>query len=53
MGYSTTFDLHPDGDRILVRKLVQEEGTEQTFDHVVWVQNFFDYLREQVPTDGN
>ena len=53
MRSSTTYDLDPDGTRILVRKLFHEEGTEQTFDHVVLFENFFDYLREQVPTDGN
>ncbi|MCH8218414.1 MAG: PD40 domain-containing protein [Planctomycetes bacterium] len=28
--YRTTYDLHPDGERLLVRKLVEEEDTEQT-----------------------
>ncbi len=46
--YRTTYDLHPDGERLLVRKLVEEEDTEQTLDHVVLFENFFDYVREQL-----
>ena len=51
-GFRTTYDLHPDGQKILVRKLV-EEDTEQTFDHVVLFENFFDYVREQLSTSEN
>jgi len=46
------YDLHPDGQRLLVRKLASD-ATEQNFDHVVLFQNFFDYLQEKVPTSGN
>jgi serine/threonine-protein kinase len=46
------YDLHPDGQRLLVRKLAGD-APEQNFDHVVLFQNFFDYLREKVPTSGN
>jgi serine/threonine-protein kinase len=52
-GYHTVYDLHPDGERLLVRKLVEEEDTEQTFDHVVLFENFFDYVREQLSTSKN
>jgi len=44
-----SYDLHPDGTRLLVRRLADDKS-EQNFDHVVLFENFFDYLREQVPT---
>ena len=48
----TSYDLHPDGKRILVRKLSEIETNEQqTFDHVVLFENFFNYLREKLPTN--
>ena len=52
LAYRTIYDLHPDGERLLVRKLVEEEA-EQTFDHVVLFENFFDCVREQLSTSEN
>jgi dipeptidyl aminopeptidase/acylaminoacyl peptidase len=45
------YDLHPDGQRQLVRSPVADpdEEKEQLFDHVVLFENFFEYLRTQVP----
>ena len=45
------YDLHPDGQRLLVRSPVAnlDEGKEQAFDHVVLFEHFFEYLRTQVP----
>lgn len=45
------YDLHPDGQRLLVRRPVEDLDEEkgQTFDHVVLFENFFEYLRVQVP----
>jgi Tol biopolymer transport system component len=50
-GYPS-YDLHPDGKRLLVSKHLENESqeAEQTFDHVVLFDNFFDYLRDRVPT---
>ena len=46
----TLYDLHPDGERLLVRNVADINDTEQTFDHVVLFENFFDYVREQLST---
>ena len=46
------YDLHPSGEKILVRKLAEsldEEEAEQTTSRVVLFENFLDYLREEVP----
>ncbi|MCH7921095.1 MAG: hypothetical protein IIC50_24390 [Planctomycetes bacterium] len=52
LAYSTIYDLHPDGERLLVRKLAEEE-TVQIPDHLVLFGNFFDYVREQLSTSEN
>jgi hypothetical protein len=41
------FDLHPDGQRFAVLKPVDE--SDESGDHVVLVQNFFDELRRLAP----
>jgi len=51
--YSTPFDLHPDGERLLVRKREEEDDTDQTFDRVILFENFFDYVRQQLSTSEN
>jgi hypothetical protein len=45
-----SYDLHPDGHRFAVRKGLGEE-IEDDRDHVVFIQNFFDYLKEKVPVE--
>ena len=47
---STIFDLHPDGERVLVRSRVEPSDTEQDFDHVILFENFFAHLEKIVPT---
>ena len=44
-----TYDLHPDGRRFAVRTAPAGERNPDRH-HVVFIQNFFDYLREQVPS---
>jgi serine/threonine-protein kinase len=41
-------DLHPDGERLLVRSRA-DGAVAPAFDRVVLFENFVDYLREQVP----
>ncbi len=48
--FSTYYDLHPDGERLLVSRLADVNDIEQTFDHVVVFENFFDHVREQLST---
>ena len=43
-----TFDLHPDGQRVAVLKAAGQQA-EETRDHVVFIQNFFDELRRVAP----
>ena len=50
---STDYDLHPDGERLLVRSVADVNEPEQTIVHVVLFDNFFDYLREQLSTGEN
>jgi hypothetical protein len=50
-GNKNTYDLHPDGERLLVKSLADVNDTKQVFDHVVLFENFFDYLREKVPVE--
>ena len=53
-GTGEDYDLHPDGQRLLVRKLAEvedgEDNEQQTFDHVVLFQHFDEHLRQLVPT---
>ena len=49
----TVYDLHPDRERLLVRSFADVNDTEQTFDHVVLFENFFDCVREQLSTSEN
>jgi TolB protein len=42
------YDIHPDGTRLLVRRLANEADAEP-IDHVVLVENFFEILKEKVP----
>jgi len=44
-----TYDLHPDGRRFAVRTSAAGERNPDR-QHVVFIQNFFDHLREQVPS---
>ncbi len=45
------YALHPDGERVLVRTIADANEVEQTFDHVVLFENFFEHVRKQVPTE--
>jgi serine/threonine-protein kinase len=46
-----SYDLDPDGNRLLVRTLEDKEEYDNDSSQVVLFENFFDYLREHVPTD--
>ena len=41
--------LHPDGHRLLVRKSLSED--EFDLSHIVLIENFFAYLKQQVPVE--
>lgn len=46
----TDWDLAPDGKRLVVLTSVQQQSAAPQQDHtVVFLQNFFDYLRQRVP----
>lgn len=47
-GGSRRFDLHPDGDRVLMARVPPPQETARQ-DRVVFVFNFFDELRRRVP----
>jgi hypothetical protein len=49
-GFYGGIDLHPDGERLLVRPRAEGE-VAPIYDHVVLFENFIDYLREQVPVN--
>ncbi len=49
-GAARTYDLHPDGERIVVLKASGDEA-EAKRDRVVLIQNFFDELRRIAPAD--
>ena len=46
---SRSFDLHPDGQRFAIAKLVTGSETQAKLDRVVLVFNFFDELRRLAP----
>ena len=48
-GKAPSYDLSPDGKRLLVRKLADGRQRDP-LDHLVWFQNFSEYLKEKVPT---
>lgn len=48
--YTPSYTLHPDDQKLLVRKRAAEES-QLDLDHVVLFGNFFDYLNEKVPVD--
>ena len=45
---SLNYGLHPDGQRLVVRKGAGED-TDVDLTHPILFENFFDYLKEQVP----
>ena len=46
-----SYDLHPDGTKLLVRKLADVEGEEnQSLDQVVLFQHFDEHLLKEAPT---
>ena len=47
LGGRSGFDLHPDGKR--VAGIVNTDQADTTVDQVVFVFNFFDYLKSTVP----
>ncbi len=44
-----SFDVDPNGSRVLVRKQVNDAAMAETRSHIVLFENFLDYLREKVP----
>ncbi len=52
MRASRSFDVHPGGQRVLVREYSEEyQAALQKTDHFGFFENFFDYLKEKVPID--
>ncbi len=49
----TSFDVHPDGERLLVKSMADVKDTDPTFDHVVLFENFFEHVRKQLSTSEN
>ena len=50
MRASRSFDVHPGGQRVLVRELSKEsQAAQREMDHFGLFENFFDYLNEKVP----
>jgi hypothetical protein len=50
-GPRRSFDLHPEGKRIAIVK-GEESSSQDTHDHLVFIENFFDEVRRLAP-DGN
>ena len=49
-----SYDVHPDGTKLLVRKLADVEAVEnQSLDKIVLFQNFDEHLRKIAPTGKN
>jgi serine/threonine protein kinase/Tol biopolymer transport system component len=48
---SNNYDVDPNSDRLLVRSLVEADEPEQTFDHVVVFDNFFEHVRKTLSTN--
>jgi hypothetical protein len=46
------YDVEPGGRRFLVRQLEDEEEAAK-ITHINFILNWFDELRQRVPTDGN
>jgi serine/threonine-protein kinase len=46
------FDLSPDGSRLAVIQSPQEAGEQKPNTQLTFLLNFFDYLRQRVPTEG-
>jgi hypothetical protein len=46
----SNYDLAPDGKRLVVFMPVEGPKTQQTQNHVIFLENFFDELRRKVPT---
>ncbi len=44
------FDLHPDGQRVLVRRRVLGDDAKETFSHVMLFEGFHEYLKQQLST---
>jgi len=52
VGALPNYDLAPDGKRIVALMPVKEPRVEQTQNHVIFLENFFDELRRKVPVSG-
>jgi hypothetical protein len=50
---SRPFDLHPDGQRFAVVSLDRQGQPEIEQNKVVFILNFFDYLRRIAPAEGS
>jgi hypothetical protein len=44
----TMWDLAPDGKRVLVAAAIRSSGAPEHEHEVVFLENFFDYLRQRV-----
>jgi len=49
---NTSYDLAPDGKRIVALMPVEAPGAQQAQNHVIFLENFFDELRRKVPLSG-
>jgi serine/threonine-protein kinase len=52
IGLSGNYDLAPDGKRIVGFMRAETPEAQKAQNHVVFLLNFFDYLRQRVPTGG-
>jgi serine/threonine-protein kinase len=52
IGTSGNYDLAPDGKRILALLRVDSPEARKAQNHVTFLLNFFDYLRQRVPVGG-
>ena len=51
-GFSTSFDIAPDGKRIAMLMQVETPEMERARSHVIFLENFFDELKRKVPLNG-
>jgi serine/threonine-protein kinase len=52
IGLQGNYDLAPDGKRIVGLMRAETPEAQKAQNHVVFLLNFFDYLRQRVPTEG-
>jgi serine/threonine-protein kinase len=52
LGFIRTFDVAPDGKRVVALIPVETHEGRKAQSHVIFLLNFFDYLRQRVPVGG-